>query len=108
LPGGGLVQEVDGKQACRLAMNGGLVQTDPTNGGIARGGCAEHFVRALRDTYPLEWVALHIEGASESPSPARFWSSIEMKGPSSLRMISFDYTGSHFRSFLLTSTIYAD
>jgi hypothetical protein len=46
----GFVQGKVGEQVGRLAVSGGLVPTEPTNGGIARGGFAERFVRALRDT----------------------------------------------------------
>lgn len=37
LHGGSSVQEEGGKQAGRLAVSGGLVPTEPTDGGIARG-----------------------------------------------------------------------
>jgi hypothetical protein len=64
LPGGGLVQEVDGKQAGRLAVNGGLVPTEATNGGIARGGS-----EGVAGYLPLEWVAPHAVGARERLFP---------------------------------------
>ena len=69
MPGGGLVQEVDGKQAGRLAVNGGLVPTEATNGGIARGGSAEPVGEGVAGHFPLEWVAPHAVGARERPFP---------------------------------------
>ena len=69
MPGGGLVQEVDGKQAGRLAVNGGLVPTEATNGGIARGGSAEPFGEGVAGHFPLEWVAPHAVGARERLFP---------------------------------------
>ncbi len=69
MPGGGLVQEVDGKQAGRLAVNGGLVPTEVTGGGIACGGSAEPFGEGVAEDLPLEWVAPHAVGAREKLFP---------------------------------------
>ena len=69
MPGGGLVQEVDGKQAGRLAVNGGLVPTEATNGGIACGGSAEPIGEGVTGHLPLEWVAPHAVGARERLFP---------------------------------------
>ncbi|HBJ85267.1 MAG TPA: hypothetical protein DDZ88_15610 [Verrucomicrobiales bacterium] len=65
-----MVQEVDGKQAGRLALNGGLVPTEATNGGIARGGSAEPHGEGVAGHFPLKWVAHHIVGARERLFPA--------------------------------------
>ena len=73
MPGGGLVQEVDGKQAGRLAVNGGLVPTEATNGGIARGGGAERVREGVTGHLPLEWVAPHEVGVRERLFPSAFW-----------------------------------
>ena len=69
MPGGGLVQEVERKQAGRLAVNGWLVPTEATNGGIACVGSAEPFGEGVAGHLPLEWVAPHAVGARESPFP---------------------------------------
>lgn len=69
LHGGGLVQEEGGEQAGRLAVSGGLVPTEPTNGGSARGGGAEWIREGVTGHLPLEWVASHEVGAGESPFP---------------------------------------
>ena len=44
-------------------VSGGLVPTEPTNGGIARGGSAERIREGVTGTVPLEWVAAHEVGA---------------------------------------------
>ena len=69
LHGVGLVQEGVREQAGRLAVNGGLTPTEPTNGGIARGGSAERIREGVTGHLPLEWVAPHEVGARESPFP---------------------------------------
>lgn len=48
----------------------GLVPIEPTNGGIARGGCAERIGEGVTGHLPLEWVAPHEVGAGESLFPA--------------------------------------
>ena len=65
MPGGGLVQEEGGEQAGRLAVSGGLVPTEPKNGGIARGGSAERICEGVTGHLPLERVAPHEVGAGE-------------------------------------------
>jgi hypothetical protein len=69
LHGGGLVQEEGGEQAGRLAVSGGLVPTEPTNGGIARGGSSERIHEGVTGAVPLEWVAAHEVSARERPFP---------------------------------------
>ena len=60
---------MDGKQAGRLAVNGGLVPTEATNGGVARGGGAERIREGVTGHLPLEWVAPHEVGARERLFP---------------------------------------
>jgi hypothetical protein len=69
LHGGGLVQEEGWEQAGRLAVSGGLVPTEPTKGGIARGGSAERICEGVTGHLPLERVAPHEVGAGESLFP---------------------------------------
>lgn len=69
LRGGGLVQEEGGKQAGRLAVSGGLVPTEPTNGGIACGGREELIREGVTGHIPLERVAPHEVGAGERLFP---------------------------------------
>jgi len=69
LHGGGLVQEEGGEQAGRLAGSGGLVPTEPTNGGIAGGGSSERIREGVTGNLPLERVAPHEVGAGESLFP---------------------------------------
>lgn len=69
LHGGGSVQEGGGEQAGRLAVSGGLVPTDSTNGGIARGGGAARIREGVTGHLPLEWVVPHVVGAGESRFP---------------------------------------
>lgn len=65
----GSVQEGCGEQVGRLAVSGGLVPTEPTNGGIARGGSAERIREGVTGRLPLEWVAPHEVGARERLFP---------------------------------------
>ena len=53
LHGGGLVQEEGWEQAGCLAVSGGLVPTEPTNGGIARGGKCGADLRGRYGTPPV-------------------------------------------------------
>lgn len=69
LHGGGLVQEEGGEQAGRLAVSGGLVPTEPTNGGIACGGREELIREGVTGHIPLERVAPHEVGAGERLFP---------------------------------------
>ena len=69
LHGGGLVQEEGWEQAGRLAVSGGLVPTEPTNSGIARGGSAERIREGVTGQLPLERVAPHAVGARERLFP---------------------------------------